>query len=565
MVSDQFRDFMTYNTMIYTKAQRFYERLRYVVGDDVMRQILRTYYARWRLKHVNEDAFRGVAEEVSHRDLKWLFGQWLHGTALIDYRLDKVERYEMKGGRWRTVATITRVGDGQMPIEIGNEDEVFARASGQPETERVEFITDHKPDRLILDPRGKAHDWNALNNREIRPFLGRAARLIGWDDPTHNPARRDRIVTAAMPLVWVNDFAGRTAAIKVRENYLGRFDRNLLIVSVGLGPAVTHKLGVYARFSDPVAHPLPRTEASVAVWSVEGRGGLSLHTDRSLRHHLGFGADKHGGFDLMWMTTSDLGYLDRALWDDAGTIEAGPWFSTTSRHDNSVWHAQVGARGGLVYRNPGLGIISANRYDVEGFGRITGEASVRRSFWLKSALGIRLFGGAYLGDKAPPRQRRIYLQGADPYETFTNPLLRSRGAPFVHGDFHYHAPGNANLRGFAPTLGGRWATALNIENTKTLFRRSAGGGLFADAAFETFADLGVVDPRAVPSSPSGQGYTTLYDAGVGLVTRHRVNELAWTMRFEFPLIVNRSNYAEMATDTRNRVAFRWHVSLEPSF
>ena len=74
-----------------------------------------------------------------------------------------------------------------------------------------------------------------------------------------------------------------------------------------------------------------------------------------------------------------------------------------------------------------------------------------------------------------------------------------------------------------------------------------------------------MDPRAVPSSPSGQGYTTLYDAGVGLVTRHRVNELAWTMRFEFPLIVNRSNYAEMATDTRNRVAFRWHVSLEPSF
>ena len=135
----------------------------------------------------------------------------------------------------------------------------------------------------------------------------------------------------------------------------------------------------------------------------------------------------------------------------------------------------------------------------------------------------------------------------------------------MHGDFHYHAPGNANLRGFAPTLGGRWATSLNIENTKTLFRRSGGGGLFADAAFETFADLGVVDPRAVPSSPSGQGYTTLYDAGVGLVTRHRVNELAWTMRFEFPLIVNRSNYAEMATDTRNRVAFRWHVSLEPSF
>jgi len=52
-------------------------------GDDAMRKILRTYYARWRLKHVDEKAFRDVAEEVSHQDLKWFFGQWLHGTPLI--------------------------------------------------------------------------------------------------------------------------------------------------------------------------------------------------------------------------------------------------------------------------------------------------------------------------------------------------------------------------------------------------------------------------------------------------------------------------------------------------
>jgi aminopeptidase N len=91
MVSERYRDFQTYNTMIYTKGQLFFEQLRYVVGDDVMRQILRTYYARWRLKHVDEAAFRSVAEEVSHRDLGWLFGQWLHGTPLIDYKLTKVE------------------------------------------------------------------------------------------------------------------------------------------------------------------------------------------------------------------------------------------------------------------------------------------------------------------------------------------------------------------------------------------------------------------------------------------------------------------------------------------
>jgi hypothetical protein len=162
------------------------------------------------------------------------------------------------------------------------------------------------------------------------------------------------------------------------------------------------------------------------------------------------------------------------------------------------------------------------------------------------------------------------LAGADPYETFTNPLLRSRGALFVRPDFNYQAPGDANLRGFRPDLGGRWAVALNMEGTKTLFRRASNdenpagaSGLFNQVALEAFADAGVVDPRAVPPSTAGKSYTTLYDAGVGLVTRHRINELAWTMRFEMPFVVNRWNYAADGTD--KRVAFRWLISLEPSF
>jgi hypothetical protein len=564
MVSDQYRDFMTYNTMIYSKAQLLYEQLRYVVGDEVMRRILRTYYARWRLKHVDENAFREVAEEVSRMDLKWLFGEWLHGTPLIDYRLDKVQRRLMADGRWLTAVTISRLSDGRMPIEIGDSEEIYTRASGQPETERVEFVSDHEPGRLILDPRSRSHDWNALNNREERPFLGRAVRLVGRDDPTRNPSRRDRIVTAILPLVWRIDVGGITGALRLRENYLGRYARNLALISYGFGSQATNPLGFYVRLSDPVSHPLPRTETSFSAWSVEGRAGVALHTDRSLRRHLGFGADRHAGFDAIWMTTTDLSYLDRSLWENAGTIEAGPWFSTTARRANAVWHAQLGLRGGLVYQNPGVGVVSTTRYDVEGFGRVTGAVSVRRPFLLKSTLGVRLFGGAYIADESPPRQRRIPVAGADPYETFTNPLLRSRGAPFVHGDFHYHAPGNANLRGFSRHLGGRWVAALNFETTRTIFRRNS--GLFADAAFETFSDVGLVDPHAVPSVPAGQSYTTLWDAGVGLVTRHRINELAWTMRLEFPLLVNRWNYATDGNSPGdNRFAFRWQVSLEPSF
>jgi len=560
MISERYRDFATYNTMIYEKGQLFYEQLRYVVGDDVMRQILRTYYARYRLKHVDEAAFRTVAEEVSHQDLKWLFGQWLHGTPLIDYRLDKVQRRRLADGRWLTAVSISRQGDGWMPVEIGDKDTIYARSSGQPERERMEFVTARKPGRLVLDPRQRAHDWNALNNYEKRGLFGsgRGKGLVRFDDPTREESRRDLRVTGMLPLLWYNDYGGVTGALRARSNYLGRFEKNVGVYSYAFDPDATHREGFYFRFANPVSHSIPRTETSAAGWSLEGRAGLALHADRSLRQHPTFGADRHAGFDAIWMAVGDLGYVDRRLWDNAGTIEAGPWVSVMSRRGDQVWRARAGVRGGGVYRNPGAGVQSSTRYDIEGFVRATGEVSLRTRF-----VGIRLFGGTYLAESAPPLQRRIMLSGADPYETFANPLLRSRGALFVRPDFHYQAPGDANLRGFRADLGGRWAVALNLEGTQTLFQRRRGTGLVTAVILEAFADAGVVDPRVVPPSPVGQGYTTLYDGGVGLVTRHRINDLAWTMRFEIPLVVNRWTYAADRPD--KRFAVRWLVSLEPSF
>jgi len=82
----------------------------------------------------DEDAFRRVAEEVSNQDLKWLFGEWLHATPLIDYRLRRVERHRLPppDGRWRTIVTIERKGDGRMPVEIGDRDTIYAEPPASP-------------------------------------------------------------------------------------------------------------------------------------------------------------------------------------------------------------------------------------------------------------------------------------------------------------------------------------------------------------------------------------------------------------------------------------------------
>jgi len=561
-VSEHFQDFVIYQEMVYSKAQLFYEQLRYVVGDEVMRQILRTYFARWKLKHVDESAFREVAEAVSHQDLKWLFGEWLHGTPLIDYRLKRVERHHLPDGRWRTAVTIERKGDGRMPVEIGDRDTIYARASGEPVVERIAFTTARKPKRLMLDPRGRSHDYDMLNNREKRPFVGRGAVALKLDDPTRETARRDRTVSAWLPVAWSNDFGGVTLGLRNRSNYIGRYDRGFTLGSVAAGSGATDRFGFYSRWSNPIGHLMPRTETSVAAWAVEGRAGVQLSVDRSLRQHLAFGPDPHVGFDALWMATTNLGYVDRRQWDDAGTVEGGPWVSTSFRQGGAQVRARLAARGGVVYWNPGPGIVSATRYDIEGFGRFTGEASVRAPFWLGTTLGLRVFGGAYAGQSAPVPQRRIPIAGADPYEMFTDPLLRSRGALFVRPDFFYHAPGNGNLRAFRSDLGGRWALAANLELTRSLWR---GRGILRDVALMGFADGGLVDTMAVAPATPGRGSTPLYDAGVGLVTRQQVRDLAWTMRFELPLLVNRFDYAADVRPNDGRLAFRWQISLSPSF
>jgi len=566
MVSERFRDFATYNEMVYNKAQLFYEQLRYVVGDQTMRRILRAYYARWKLKHVDEEAFREVAEQVSQQDLKWLFGQWLHGTPLIDYSLKRVTRTRQADGRWLTAVTIERKGDGWMPVEIGDRggDTIYARATGQPEVERVEFTTARRPGPLMLDPRLRAHDYNMLNNRERRGLSGRGAWTLRIDDPFQETARRDRGVRGLLPVVWANDFGGVTVGLRERSNYLGRYDQGLGLTTLATRRGASQAVGWYGRWSNPITHLMPRTETSVAAWHTEGRTGVAVQVDRSLRRHLDFGPDPHVGFDALWMATTDLGYLDRGLWDDAGTVEAGPWVSTTAHPGGgggggaAVLRARLAARGGVVYWNPGSGVVSTNRYDFEAFGRFTGEASVRSQL-----LGVRLFAGAYLGNSNPVRQRRISFAGADPYETFTNPLLRSRGALLVRPDFHYHAPGGANLRGFRSDLGGRWAVALNLEVTPWVLRRDR--GILRGVGLEWFGDAGVVDTLMIPSASAGRWYTTLWDLGVGLVTRQQVKDLSWTMRFEVPLAVNRWDHAADFAPGDKRVAFRWQVSLEPSF
>jgi hypothetical protein len=88
--AEDYADQEVYGAMVYAKASLLFRMLRDMAGEEAFREVLRTYFERYQLRHVDQEAFQSVAEEVLGQDLEWFFGQWLHATGVVDYGLEKV-------------------------------------------------------------------------------------------------------------------------------------------------------------------------------------------------------------------------------------------------------------------------------------------------------------------------------------------------------------------------------------------------------------------------------------------------------------------------------------------
>jgi len=168
-------------------------------------------------------------------------------------------------------------------------------------------------------------------------------------------------------------------------------------------------------------------------------------------------------------------------------------------------------------------------------------------FHLRTVLAGATAGGTL------PQQRAIFLAGADPYETFTNPFLRSRGALFA-GDAHYQASGGGDLRGFSPELSARWLAGANVEVGRRRVDRPT-RRLFNRVTVVAFADGALLDPRVLGRAAAG-------DAGIGLRASHRIGPTSFVTRVDLPLVVSSAGYAVGARPGDGRFKLRAVWSLE---
>ena len=577
--SDQYRDFSTYNTMIYARGEFFFQQLRRLVGDATMRRILRTFFERHALTHVDEAAFKAVAEEVSGRDLGVFFATNLHSTALVNYRLGRVQRTRTADG-WTTRVEVQRTEPGWYPVEllvVGTDgDSARVRSRGVAEQEFLELRTRSKPREVVLDPANVSHDWNALDN--YRRYFFRADDLLGgpglrkqlfFDTHVRTPDPRDRLALGLLPTVWYNDVGGLTLGLRTRESYLGRFEQHQFLVSRGTGalrpgtsPA-TDAVGVFVRLRNPVRLRATHWSQTFEGFSVEGRQGARVELLRERRDHLGYGATRRRTVGLRWMNVNDAAFLPAGSQDDLGFVEAYTGAGVKDVRNGWALDGQWSATAGFTYDRPatsvtGLGVDP-------GYFRLELNGTARRALGRRGTFGARLHGGYADGfdgnaGTSAPTARLLNVHGATAVDRFYHPFLRSEGAILSRPDVYYHLPGGGNLRGFSPLLVTRGLVALNVEADQALLQRPR-ARLLQRVAVAGFADL--AQPFGGRLNPAGSAL--LADAGIGVRALWRLGQSSVTTRIDLPLYVSAPALAQDQGPGGRRVGFRWTFSFAPSF
>lgn len=102
-----------YGIVMYQKTGLVFYYLKDYLGEELFDQCMREYYRRWEFKHPTPEDMRKVLEEVSKKDLSWLFDDLIQTTNHVDYKISSVRQ---KDGN--TTVKLKNKGQVNGPIEL---------------------------------------------------------------------------------------------------------------------------------------------------------------------------------------------------------------------------------------------------------------------------------------------------------------------------------------------------------------------------------------------------------------------------------------------------------------
>jgi hypothetical protein len=179
----QYASLDSYAGISYGKTAAVLLTLEGLIGEDTMRQAMRTYFLRYRFTHPTKEDFLKTIEDVSGKDLRWYLTPAVYGTEVLDDEVLKVSSYPVdwyqeeakeKPGQKEYVSNvwIHRKNDFVFPVDIevkfDDGENVRERWDGQDRWVRYAYQKRARVQSVEIDPEHRIElDRNNFNNSYV--------------------------------------------------------------------------------------------------------------------------------------------------------------------------------------------------------------------------------------------------------------------------------------------------------------------------------------------------------------------------------------------------------------
>ncbi|MCK4549199.1 MAG: hypothetical protein KAU49_03485, partial [Candidatus Krumholzibacteria bacterium] len=531
-------------TMIYNKSALFFRSLKYRVGDENFDRILKEYFRIWKFKHVDEEAFRAVCEDVTGTDLDDFFKQWIHSVKNCDYKIERFRHRKEDGVHWADVR-IKRRGEIIMPLtlefKLKSGSVVREQVDGMPREIEKSFSFDSKPKSIAINPDNEILDIYQLDNNSS------GTKKFAIENPWRSEWPRASRLLEFFPIGWYNEIDGIKAGLRLKSSYDDTYNR---IILQGTYSEKSGAIDGYLKYSHPVGWLGRGTILNLEGFYREGRQGGSFVLDKIQRKSLSDPMPRFWQLRFVYHDLFDEEYVYPHIYDKGTNLRLGGSFELAPKTDVLATSLKIDFDRSFW----------GSKQSYEKFSLDTRIWPTHRfSFWLKPKL--RLWFGSSGID--PPEQEKRNLAGAGALEKEKYFWLRSVGAFPEDYYNNWVLPGNSNLRGyFDGDYAFKRSLAVNTELGLPFWVPRFLKRTLKDRQLYLFYDAGtVLDTRPLEALPSelaaslGHAYfdSWFQDFGVGIKI--------WVIKAEAPLWLS---HPELSGEDE-KWAPRWTIGIHTLF
>jgi hypothetical protein len=199
-----YRNHGHYADNVYIRGKLILRAIEKEIGEKKMKQVMRTYFTRWKFRHPATGDFQKALEDVTRRSWDSFFDQFVYGDQMVDYTVERIEAKQVRvdgeqrseyrvhvsaqGGMMGPVTVRFRFDDGSTMNQHWKGDEKAAVFTLPPTKAKLRWVTVDPDYATVLEHRRMNNFMRTeIDERwEVRWMLGTTklieaiAGSLGW-------------------------------------------------------------------------------------------------------------------------------------------------------------------------------------------------------------------------------------------------------------------------------------------------------------------------------------------------------------------------------------------------